>query len=112
MPVCAVSHGFCLWPSDKNGGSSRAFKSASKPGPTGHECTEQNKDPGPAGIANVIPTGPPGMEMRHEINCARKNCRWCCSRTPQSEEPVARFPLATGFGVRWDAIGGTLDADI
>jgi hypothetical protein len=37
-------------------------------------------------------------EMRREINCARKNCRWRGSRTPQGEEPMARFPLATGFG--------------
>ena len=45
--------------------------------------------------------------MRREINCARKNCRWRGSRTPQGEEPMARFPLATGFGGRWDAIRGT-----
>jgi hypothetical protein len=64
--------------------------SASKSGPTGHECFEK---------------------MRREINCARKNCRWRGSRTPQGEEPMARFPLATGFGGGWDAIRGTLDAD-
>ena len=33
------------------------------------------------------------------------------SRTPQGEEPMARFPLAIGFGGGWDAIRGILDAD-
>jgi hypothetical protein len=71
----------------------QAGRRASKSGPTGHQCFE---------------------EMRREINRARKNCRWRGSRTPQGEEPMARFPLqsvsvAVGMpsAVSWTRIGAT-----
>jgi oxalate decarboxylase/phosphoglucose isomerase-like protein (cupin superfamily) len=86
---------------------------AFKTGSTAHEGIEQNQNPGPVGIAGAIPTGlpNPAMEMKHEINRARDDYRWCGSRTTQSRKPVARLRLATGFGAGWDTISAGLDAD-
>jgi hypothetical protein len=51
------------------------------------------------------------MEMKREINRARTNRRRCRGRTPQSEEPVARFRLAAGVRAGWNTIGRSLDTD-
>src|SRR5258707_24099 len=49
--------------------------------------------------------------MKREINGTRKNCGGFGGRTAQSEERVARFPLAAGLGVGRNAGGRSLDAD-